>query len=160
MQSRWPTKQNLIGKIDLESAYLWIHANATTVPTWIAIVDEKAFLWLRLTFGITPATAEYTNVSEAAIDPGNNILRDVSWDTDDLNLPHRSLLPQEEKHQSESHLVTADPLAMDITATEESMDGFIDDIIPITVDGEHWIDCAKMAALLVIHTLLQPLQPS
>ena len=40
------------------------------------------------------------------------------------------------------------------------MDGFIDDIITITVDDEHWIDCAKSASLLVIHTLFLPLQPS
>ena len=40
------------------------------------------------------------------------------------------------------------------------MDGFIDDIINITVDDKHWIDCAKSAALLVIHTLFRPLQPS
>ena len=40
------------------------------------------------------------------------------------------------------------------------MDGFIDDIITITVDDEHWIDRAKSAALLVIHTLFRPLQPS
>ena len=39
------------------------------------------------------------------------------------------------------------------------MDGFIDDTITITVDDEHWIDRAKSAALLVIHTLFRPLQP-
>ena len=39
------------------------------------------------------------------------------------------------------------------------MDGFIDDIITITVDDKHWIDYAKSAALLVIHTLFRPLQP-
>ena len=39
---------------------------------------------------------------------------------------------------------------MEITANEASMDGFIDDIITIMVDGEHWIDRAKSAALLVI----------
>ena len=54
----------------------------------------------------------------------------------------------------------ADPLAVDITATEASMDGFIDDIITITVDDKHWIDFEKSAALLVIHTLFRPLQPS
>ena len=54
----------------------------------------------------------------------------------------------------------ADPLALEITTTEESMDGFIDNIITIMVDGEHWIDRAKSAALLVIHTLFRPLYPS
>ena len=49
---------------------------------------------------------------------------------------------------------------MDITATEASMDVFIDDIITITVDEYHWIDRAKSASLLVIHTLFRPIQPS
>ena len=75
-------------------------------------------------------------------------------------MPHISLLPTEEKQQSASHLAKTDPLAVDITATEASMDGFIDDIITITVDDDHWIDRAESAALLVIHTLFRPLQPS
>ena len=49
---------------------------------------------------------------------------------------------------------------MDITSTEASMDGFINDIITITVDDEHWIDHAKSAALLVIYTLFRTPQPS
>ena len=40
------------------------------------------------------------------------------------------------------------------------MDGFIDDIITITVDDEHCIDRAKSAALLVINTLFRPLHLS
>ena len=160
MQSRWPTKLILIGKTDLDLAYCRIHANATTASTYIAIVNKLSSLCLRLPFGTTPAPAEYTTVSEAAIDLGNNLLRDESWDTDDLNSPHQSLLPQEEKQQSASHLATADPLAVDITATEASMDGFINYIITITVDDKHWIDRKKSAALLVIHALFQPLRPS
>ena len=47
------------------------------------------------------------------------------------------------RQQSASHLATTDPLAVDITATEASMDGFIYDIITITVDDKHWIDRPK-----------------
>ena len=54
----------------------------------------------------------------------------------------------------------ADPLSVEIVATEASMDGFIDDIITIPVDDEHYIYRANSAFLLVIHTLFQPLQPS
>ena len=49
---------------------------------------------------------------------------------------------------------------MEITATEESMDGFINDIVTITADDKHWIDRAKRAADLVIHALFRPLHPS
>ena len=153
MRSRWPTKLILIGKTDLDAAYRRIHANTTTASTCIVIVDKLAFLCLILYFGTTPAPEEYTTISEAEIDLGNDLLWGESWDTDDLNSPHRSLLPQAEKHQSAIHLETADPLEVDITDTEASMDGFIDYIITITVNDEHWIDREESAALLVIHTL-------
>ena len=88
MRIRWPTKLTLIGKSDLDAAYRRIHTNSKTALTCIAIVDELAFLCLRLPFSTTSAPAEYTTVSEAAIDLGNDILQDESWDTDDLNSPH------------------------------------------------------------------------
>ena len=74
MRRRWPTKRINIGKTDLDAAYRRIHANAKTESTCIAIVGELSFLCLRLPFGTTPAPAEYTTVSEAAIDLGKNIL--------------------------------------------------------------------------------------
>ena len=92
MRSKCPTKGILIGETNLDASYRRINSNAKTASTCIAIVDELAFLCLKLTFGITPVPAEYTTVSEAKIDLGNDLLRDESWDTDDLNFPHRSLL--------------------------------------------------------------------
>ena len=115
---------------------------------------------MRLPFGTTPTPAEYTAISEAAIDLGNDLLQDQSWDTDDLKLPHRSSLSPEEKQQPASYLEKAHPLAVKIISTEASMDGFIDIIITITVNADHWIDRAKSAALLVIYTLFRPLHPS
>ena len=132
MQSRWPTKRILIGKTDLDAAYRRIHAHTNTALTCIAIVDELVFLCMRLPFGTKPAPAEYKTISEAAIDLDNDLIQDQSWDTNDLNPPHRSLLPPEEKQQSASHLEKADPLSVDTIATEASMYGFIDDIITIT----------------------------
>ena len=49
---------------------------------------------------------------------------------------------------------------MEIIATEASIDGVINDIITITVYDDHWIDHAKSASILAIHTLFRPLQPS
>ena len=74
-------KTNPYCKTDLDAAYIQIHANAKTASTCIAIVEELAFLCLRLPFGTTPAPAEYTAVSETAIDLGNYLLQYQSWDT-------------------------------------------------------------------------------
>ena len=111
-------------------------------------------------FGTTPVPAEYSTVSEAAIDLVKYLPRDEYWDIDKLNSPHQSLLPQEEKQHSASHLTKAVALAVDITNTEASMGGFIEYIITIAVDNEHWIYRAKSAALLVIYILFRPLHPS
>ena len=94
MRIKCPTKTNLIGKTDLDAAYRQIYSNVATTSTCIVLLDKLAFLCLRLPFGATPTPAEYTTVSEAEIDLGNDILRDESWYIDDLNSPHRSLLQQ------------------------------------------------------------------
>ena len=68
MLSKFPTKRILIGKTDLDAAYLRINAKATTALTCITILDKLAFLFLLLPFGTTLAPADYTTVSEVAID--------------------------------------------------------------------------------------------
>ena len=88
MRSIWPTKRILIGKIDLDAAYRRIHANAKTASTCIAILNELAFICLRLSFGTTPAQEEYNTVSEVEIDLGSDLFQDQYWYTDDLNSPH------------------------------------------------------------------------
>ena len=132
-------KMIFIRKTDLNAAYRRIHINDTTVPTCISIVDELAFICLQLPFGATPAPEEYMTAKEAAIDLGKNLLQEESWDTKYLNSLHRSLLTKEDKQQMTNHLVHADPLVVDITVIEASMDGFIVDIITITADDKHWI---------------------
>ena len=160
IQIKWPTKRILIGKTELDAAYHQIHANAKTVSTCIAIVDKLSFLCLWLPFGNTPTPADYTTIRKVAIDLGKYLLRYESWDTTCLNSPHSNLPPEEGKTQSEDHLEKADSLAVNINSKETSMDGFIDDIIIITVHDKYWIEHAKRAALLVIRTLFGPLQAS
>ena len=96
MRNKWPTKRILVGKTDLDEAYLRIHANAKIAQTFIACCSWNGRICLRLPIVTTPAPEEYTTVSEAEIDLGNDIIWDESWDTDDLNSPHISLLLQED----------------------------------------------------------------
>ena len=91
LQIKWPTKRTLIGKTDLDAAYRQVDTNVTTTLTCNSIVYELAFLCQILPFGATPVPEEYINVIEAEIDLVNNLLRDESCYTDDLNLLHPSL---------------------------------------------------------------------
>ena len=80
--------------MDLGAAYCQIHANAMTTSTCIAIVDKLDFIFLWLSFVTMTAPGEYITISKTEIYPGNDLLRDESWDTTDLKSPHRSLFPE------------------------------------------------------------------
>ena len=111
---------------------------------------------MRLLFGTTLAPSEYTTISEAAIDLGNDILVETSWYATNLQLPRRHLLPREDYLTASDPLFKADQLSVNIKAKEASMDGFIDDIITITIDDPCWVERAKNAALLIIQTIFRP----
>ena len=88
MRIRCPSKRILIGKLDLDAAYRRVHANAQIAAICIAVIGTLAFLCMRLTFGNAPAPAEYTTIIESAIELGNNLLADTSWDAKNLRSPH------------------------------------------------------------------------
>ena len=83
----------------MDAAFRRIHANSTTALVCISIVEEIAFLFLRLPFFTTPAPTYYMFVRGVSIYIGKDLLRDESWDTDDINSSHQSLLPQEKKQK-------------------------------------------------------------
>ena len=114
---------------------------------------KLAFLCLHLPFGTTPALVEYTTISKAEIDLGGDLLTDMSWDAKNIQSPHRHLLPREDYLPESETLVKADQLAMNIKSIEAPMDGYIDEIITITIDNPFWVECAKTTAFLVIHTI-------
>ena len=103
---------------------------------------------------------EYTTTRKTAVDLGNYLLTDESWETTYLNSPHRNLLPEEDKRHSVDNISEVDPLAVNINAKEAYMDGLIDNIIAIILDNKYGIEREKTAALLVSNTILRPLQVS
>ena len=82
----------------------------------------------------------------------------MSWDTTNLQSPHQNLLPTEDYLPAYDLLVKAYQLVVNIEAKEASIDGFIDEIITITIDDPHWVERAKNADLLIIHTIFRPWQ--
>ena len=72
-----------------------------------------------------------------------------------LQSPHRHLLPREDYLSDSDPLVKVDQLSVNIEAKEASMNGLIDDIITITIDDPCWVEYAKNADLLIIHTIFR-----
>ena len=156
MRIKWPSKGILIVKIDLNAAYQRVHANPQIAATCIAIVVKLSFLCLCLLFVTTSTPAEYTTISEAEINLGNDLLADTSWDVTNLQLLHRHLLHKKDYLPASGPLVKSDQLAMNIESKEASMDRFTNDIITITIYDPLWVERTNNAALLIIHTIFRP----
>ena len=84
---KWPSKRILIEKTDLGAAYCRIHTKKRIASTCIAIVDNIYLLCLRLNFITMNALEDYNTAIKSAIKLGNNILRDKSWDTTEIQSP-------------------------------------------------------------------------
>ena len=96
MHIKYPSKQTLIVKTYLNVAYRRIHENAQITSTCIKILVRLDFLCMWLEFGTTPKPIEYIAISEAAIDTGDDILMDASWETTNLQSTHRYLIPRDD----------------------------------------------------------------
>ena len=105
---KWSLKCILIVKKFLNAAYRCVHANAQIASICIAIVGKLVFLCLCLSFGTTTAPKEYTTISEAATNLGNDIIADTSCNTTNLQLLHRHLLPRKYYLSASDPLVRAD----------------------------------------------------
>ena len=112
---------------------------------------------MRLPFGTTPVPEEYTNISEASIELGNDLFTDTSWDVTNLQSLHRNLLPVEDYIPASDTLVKEDKLAVNIEIKDASMDGFFDAIIAINIENPFWVEISKNGDLLFIHTIFMPL---
>ena len=96
MRLKWPQTPILIGKADLDAAYRRLHVRGAIAATCISILGTMAFICLRLPFGTSPAPGEYTAISKAIMDLGNDLLADITWDPDILHSPNNHLMPEPE----------------------------------------------------------------
>ena len=74
----------MIRKTDIDATFWHIRINGQIESTSILIVENISLLCLCINFGTTPAPAEYTAVSKAAIDLGDDLLRDKLWDAKEI----------------------------------------------------------------------------
>ena len=86
-----------------------------------------------------PEIAEYITAIYAAIKLENNLLREISWDSIDIQSPHRHLNQEEEYQPMSDPTSQSDTLVVNIKAKEHFMDGFIERIITLTIDEPTWV---------------------
>ena len=121
------------------------------------IIGSIAYVLFRLPFGSSPAPGNFCLVSEFVIDLAQLIATDATWDPAKLFNPNRDKIPKPEHKYADNHPFTvARPLAIDVKLQTIFIDGFIDDIVTITVKMHDLLSRATNVVPLAIHSIFRP----
>jgi hypothetical protein len=77
----------LLTKVDLKSAYRWLHYTAAMAVQACVLVCNLLLVALRLTFGGAANPCQWSNVSELAFNLANDLIWNPGWDPS-LHIPH------------------------------------------------------------------------
>ena len=130
-----------ITKLDLGAAYRRIHVTAKMAILAITIIGEIAYILLRLPFGVANGPNDYGYASEPIMDLTNDILRNDSWDPDEIYSPLRDTLatPNQNPDTNSSSFGIANPLLVDVPFFPAIAYGYIDDIATFFLGIFDWI---------------------
>ena len=150
-----PGRRIWINKTDMDAAYRRIHANTKSATTCISILNDIAYLLVRLPFGSSPAPPKFSAVSDAAADVAQDLAMDPQWNPATLHSSfHLDSNTKTDLHNSRAH--DADPLEVDLPVRQIVTDNFIDDLFQACLDEKDNGERIKHAVPLVLHTLFRP----
>ena len=156
----YPDTVILLFKYDLDSAYRRLHVCSAHVVKSITVVDDRAYILVRLPFGARCGPSVYSDVSESIFDLANDILHDTSWNPNDLHSPHKHILQPPEFAPPNEPFSRAKPLAINIPLRETMTDGYIDDAITFAVQLASNILRVQNALPLSVYTIFKPASPT
>ena len=155
IRSRHPGKRILINKTDMDVAYRRLHANTKSATTCISVLNDIAYLLVRLPFGSSPAPPKFSAVSDAAADIAQDLAMDPKWNPTTLHSDfHLDSNTKPESHKTRAH--NADTLAVELPDRNIITDNFIDDLFQACLDDLDNGERIKHAVPLVLHTFFRP----
>ena len=150
-----PEQRIWINKTDMDAAYRRIHANTKSATTCISILNDIAYLLVRLPFGSSPAPPKFSAVSDAAADVAQDLAMDPQWNPADLRSSfHLDTNTPAPSHNTKAH--NADVLAVTLPVRPIVTDNFIDDLFQACLDKGDNGERIKHAVPLVLHTFFRP----
>ena len=94
MRYTHPCMRILIYKLDLDASYRRLHVLAVMAVLTITIIKNIIYILLCLPFGVANGPNDFSIVSKPIMDLTNNILRDDTWDLNDIHSQLQSKFKQ------------------------------------------------------------------
>ena len=155
LRIQYPETPILAARYDLDAAYRSLHVLIEHTVRSTTVVNDMAYIPLRLPFGVAAGPGLYSTVSEAIFDLTNDILSEQSWDHLSLKSPHNSALESPDIQDEEADFAIALPLAIPIPTTPTFCDGYIDDIICVSLATDDFVARCQAVAPLAAHTIFR-----
>ena len=151
-----PDKIIYIVKHDLDAAYRRLHVHPDFAVRCKTIINDVAYLLVRLPFGVSAGTSMYSLISEAIFDLVNDLLLDPVWDPATLHSPHYKSLRKPEKLDKDIPFGKANKLHVYVPSRNTFCDGYIDDCVTMALDESNNVAKAQNALPLGVHTIMRP----
>ena len=157
LRLQYPGRKIFLSKFDLDAAYRRLHSHPLHAVRAITIIDNLAYLLLRLPFGASAGPALYSTVSEMIFDLCNDLVTDPTWDYRTLHSPHSTKLETPTLTDDSIPFEEAIPLMVDVPVREISFDGYIDDIIAVALDCDDNVRRSQETVPLAVHSIYRPI---
>jgi len=155
-----PERKIYIMKFDYSDAYRRISYAGRAAAQSILVVEEVAYMALRLAFGGSPNPACWCAISETITDMAND-LSCTDWDPKALASPtvaEGHLIPRDYDNEEESPSVAMAPAFEVPTSLKSRKDCFVDDIVCVFLDTEENRKREGHSVPLAVHAVSRPHQ--
>ncbi len=157
LRKRSPGVRILIAKFDYSDAYRRIAHSSEAAAQQILVVDDIAFVMLRMTFGGSANPPTWCSFSEMVTDLSNEIVLANDWDPKQVFSPLRMVVPTPRLLPDTVPFGSAADLAFDIPMQSTvRTDCFIDDLVNVILDTEENRWRGAHAVPLAVHVTSRP----
>jgi hypothetical protein len=154
IRRRHPTKVIWINKTDMDAAYRRLHTNMSAAITCITIINQIAYLLLRVPFGASPAPTKFSSISDTAADVAHDLAMDTRWDPATLHSSF-DLDNMTPDPPPTAKMGQADPLLINLPPRDIVTDNFIDDLFQACASINDNDERIRHAAPLVLETIFR-----
>ena len=148
-----------MSKYDLDAAYRRLHVCHKHALQCVTIIKNKAFIPLRLPFGVAAGPSIYSTVSEAIFDLTNDLLNDDTWNNEELYSPIKKLLSKPLLSEDSTPFSELHQLEVHVPLRTAFCDGYIDDFLSIGLDKDNLMQRSQDAPALAVHATFRPVHP-
>ena len=159
MRFTYKDKRIFMTKYDLDAAYRRIHTTIKHAVKCTTVIEDRAYIALRLPFGVSPGPSVYSTISESIYDLVNDLLNDEDWDRLKLNSPYLKNLPKPEQSDESIPLEQVRELSVYVPDRKMAADGYIDDCLSLSIDEDDLVQKSQEALPLIIHSIFRPKDP-